>query len=155
MTPTTKRGQRRAGAAKATLLALAVLTPTLGLLVHGIADQPLATKLSLAQKIQSAFVFSGLPGVVVFASVGARLARKASMQTLAQAMRIGATKGGLIGLGLELLVAIPTGALPHSVTGWIPLLAAGAAAGAFVGAVAAAWINASTRKREAGYEAAP
>ncbi|MCP4448664.1 MAG: hypothetical protein GY811_25500 [Myxococcales bacterium] len=149
------RGRRRRGAAKAMVLALVFLIPTHGLLVHLIAEQSLALDLTLSQKVLSAIVFAGLPGAVVFTSVGARLAAQASNQPLARAVRIGTSKGALAGLGLQLLVAIPTGALPHSLRGWIPLLFAGTLAGAIVGACAGLWITISTRKRTAGPKLAP
>ncbi len=129
------------GAAKALLLALGVLIPLLGALVHLIADRPLAVELSLSQKVLSAAVFAGVPAAVVFAGIGARLASRPASLSLKDAVRIGATKGALTGLGLGLLVAIPIGALAHSVAGWIPLLLAAAFAGGAIGALAAYWIR--------------
>lgn len=118
-----------------------MLIPLLGVLVHIIADQPLALELSLAQKVLSAATFAGLPACIVFAGIGARLASRPASLPLVHAMRIGATKGGLAGLGLGLLVAIPTGALAHSVAGWIPLLAAAGVVASLIGALAAYWIR--------------
>ncbi len=127
------------------VLALGVLTPLLGILVHLIADQPLALELSLSQKVLSASAFAGLPAGIVFAGIGARLASRPASLTLVHAMRIGATKGALAGLGLGLLVAIPTGALAHSVPGWMPLLAASSLAGSLIGTLAAYWIRRPTK----------
>jgi hypothetical protein len=135
------------GAAKAVLLALGVLIPLLGALVHIIADRPLALELSLLQKVLSAAVFAGLPAAIVFAGIGARLASRPSSLSLRHAMRIGATKGALAGLGLGLLVAIPTGALAHSVAGWIPLLLATGLAASMIGTLAAYWIRRATKER--------
>ena len=138
------------GAAKASLLCIGLLVPLLGLIVHLIADRPLATQLSLLQKVLSAAVFAGLPGAIVFAGIGARLASRPPSLSLAHALRIGATKGALAGFGLGLLVAIPTGALAHSVAGWIPLLLASALASGGIGALAAYWIRRPTSSEASG-----
>ncbi len=134
------RGAKRIGAAKAAGLALVVLVPLIGFAVHLIADRPLAQALTLLETVELALVFAGVPSAVVFSSIGARLGAQGCQHTIRRALRIGASKGALTGLGLGLLVAIPAGALAHSVAGWLPLLLVSSALSAGAGAAAAAWI---------------
>jgi hypothetical protein len=124
---------------KGAMFALVIVLPAQSLLLRLLATAPLATQLSVKSMLLTIAVFAGLPALIVFGSVGSRLARSAHRGARANLWR-GALLGAAASLSVVVLAALPTAAFPESLERGILTGLGSLLIGAIAGGLLGAWL---------------
>ena len=84
-------------------------------------------------------IFAGLPALIVFGSIGSRIAHFAPRGARANALRA-ALLGAAGSLGVVVLAALPTATFPHELQGALLTLLGSLLIGALAGGLLAGWL---------------
>lgn len=134
--PTLPRG----GFWKGALVALLIVLPAQSALLRLLATDPLALELSAKAMLVTIGIFAGLPALIVFGSIGSRLARSAPQGARANVLR-GALLGSAGSLCVVVLAALPTAAFPHGFQSALLTALGSLVIGALAGAGLAGWLG--------------
>jgi MFS family permease len=129
----------RGGFLKGAIFALLIVLPGQSTLLRLLATDPLALQLSAKAMLVTIAIFAGLPAMIVFGSIGSRLARSTHLGSRARILR-GALLGAAASLGIVVLAALPTAAFPHSMQSGLLTLLGSLLIGGLAGGLLGGWL---------------